>query len=291
MGSFLDKPETTHHTLPETGDAEEGNGLRAAMSCMQGWRVEMEDDHSLNVSLSAFGRPEYSFFAVFDGHGGKLVAKKAADQLLTHIANSTSWSKDHGNLDNLKNAIKEGFYAMDAALRQSPEQESGEDHSGSTAVCALLTPTHVIFGNVGDSRGILVENEGGKPKLRVATIDHKPNNPVELQRIQDSGNHVTMKRVNGDLAVSRALGDFAYKQFMVGESSELMPPEKQAVTCDPEFYVETRKEADAFLILACDGVWDVMENQTVAEKMFEWTAAGASNPRILPGNSLTRASN
>lgn len=203
---------------------------------------------------------------------------------------------------------------------QSPEQESGEDHSGSTAVCALLTPTHVIFGNVGDSRGILVENEGGKPKLRVATIDHKPNNPVELQRIQDSGNHVTMKRVNGDLAVSRALGDFAYKQFMVGESSELMPPEKQAVTCDPEFYVETRKEADAFLILACDGVWDVMENQTVAEKMFEvrrptrptrrpnaasstrppppppthnshraqWTAAGASNPRILSGELINQ---
>ena len=137
-------------------------------------------------------------------------------------------------------------------------------------MCALVTPTHIIFGNAGDSRGILVETAGGgAPAIALATEDHKPNNPEESKRIHDSGNHVSMKRVNGDLAVSRALGDFAYKNYMEGESAQRMPPEKQAVTCDPEFFFKARAATDAMLVLACDGIWDVMDNLTVAETLFQ----------------------
>lgn len=68
-----------------------------------------------------------------------------------------------------------------------------------------------------------------------------------------------MKRVNGDLAVSRALGDFVYK------NSPALPPEKQQVSCEPDIFVYERKHAeDQFIVLACDGIWDVMSNEECA---------------------------
>jgi protein phosphatase 1B len=84
----------------------------------------------------------------------------------------------------------------------------GDDHSGSTAITALVTPTHVFVGNCGDSRAILVRG-GNAVEM---SIDHKPYLPAETARIEAAGGTVAMRRVNGDLAVSRALGDFVYKQ-------------------------------------------------------------------------------
>ena len=64
-----------------------------------------------------------------------------------------------------------------------------------------------------------------------------------------------MRRVNGDLAVSRAFGDFCYKQ------ADHVTAAAQAVTCDPDFEVHMRNNStDEFLVLACDGIWDVMSN-------------------------------
>lgn len=84
---------------------------------------------------------------------------------------------------------------------------SGEDKSGTTAVCALISPTHIFVANCGDSRAVLYR--GGK--IGFSTQDHKPVNPVEKERIQNAGGSVMIQRVNGSLAVSRALGDYEYK--------------------------------------------------------------------------------
>ena len=92
---------------------------------------------------------------------------------------------------------------------------NGEDKSGTTAVCALITEQYVIFSNCGDSRGVLSRG-GGRPVM--ATQDHKPSNPPERERIQNAGGSVMIQRVNGSLAVSRALGDFEYKN-VDGETS------------------------------------------------------------------------
>ena len=136
-------------------------------------------------------------------------------------------------------------------MKALPEVVSGEDKSGSTAVCALISPTHFFLANCGDSR--LVLSRGGKAV--VATLDHKPVNPVEKDRIQKAGGSVMIQRVNGSLAVSRALGDFEYKQV------EGKGPCEQLVSPEPEVIIVERDEAnDEFLVLACDGVWDVMNN-------------------------------
>lgn len=111
--------------------------------------------------------------------------------------------------------------------------------------------------------------------------DHKPYLPGETARIEAAGGTVAMRRVNGDLAVSRALGDFTYKQ------SKNLRPEAQQVSAEPEFIVQERqKDSDEYLVLACDGIWDVMTNQDVATFACEKTREGIDNLGILAENLI-----
>ena len=140
-------------------------------------------------------------------------------------------------------------------MKELPEVVSGEDKSGSTAVCALVSTSHVFLANCGDSRAVI--SRAGT--ALVATYDHKPVNPIEKERIQKAGGSVMIQRVNGSLAVSRALGDFEYKQV------EGMGPCEQLVSPEPEITVHERDESDEFLVLACDGIWDVMNNNELCD--------------------------
>jgi len=254
MGAFLDKPKTD-----KQNDDGEGNGLRFGLSSMQGWRVEMEDAHSAIISLPN-SLKDWSFFAIFDGHAGDKVSAYCAKQLLEAITSNDDFLKNspgkEPTLDDIKRGIKTGFLNMDTKLREMPEIVSGEDKSGSTAVCALITPGHIFLANCGDSRAILCRNNG---KVHIATQDHKPVNPIEKERIQNAGGSVMIQRVNGSLAVSRALGDFEYKNVpSKGPCEQLVSPE-------PEISEVDRNDTDEFLVLACDGIWDVMSNEELAE--------------------------
>lgn len=89
--------------------------------------------------------------------------------------------------------------------------------------------------------------------------DHKPEDLEEHERIKSGGGFVQWNRVNGELAMSRALGDFRYKQNLEA------PLDKQLVICYPDISIHQRnKEEDWLMILACDGVWDVMSNDESA---------------------------
>lgn len=130
------------------------------------------------------------------------------------------------------------------------------DRSGCTAVAVLLTPTHIICANSGDSRAILCKDNKAYP----LSFDHKPANFVEYLRIQKAGGEVKMKRVDGDLAVSRGLGDFRYKRNVDMASDE------QKVSSSPEFIVTPRDvQKDEFILIGCDGIWDVITNEESAQ--------------------------
>lgn len=261
MGGFLDKPKTE-----KSEEIGEGNGLKYGVVSMQGWRVEMEDSHSAITGLPGDFK-DWSFFAVFDGHCGSGVSAHCAQNLLPTIIqteefkNILSKSGEAGDTDGgiesiIQRAIHTGFLQLDATMRQMPEVVNGDDKSGSTAVCVLISPTHVYIANCGDSRAVLCRR--GLPA--VCTLDHKPTVPAEKKRIQDAGGSVMIHRVNGSLAVSRALGDFEYK------SVEGRGPTEQLVSPAPEIYIEERKpEEDEFLVLACDGIWDVMSNEDLCQ--------------------------
>jgi len=260
----------------------------------------MEDAHTALPSLGTIGLKDWSFFAVFDGHAGSKVSKHCAEHLLETICATDDFKKAiKSNADPLSAAtpttttttpattasnndndpqnvpvtssasstggsaedivtagIRNGFLVLDEKMREMPEMVSGEDRSGSTAVCALVSPNKIYFGNCGDSRGMLVRNS----RVQFTTQDHKPVNPAERERIQNAGGTVMIQRVNGSLAVSRALGDYEYKQV------EGKGPCEQLVSPEPEVSIIDRdREGDQFVVLACDGIWDVMSNEELAE--------------------------
>lgn len=139
-----------------------------------------------------------------------------------------------------------------------------EEKSGSTAVIVLLTPSHIICANTGDSRALL--RRGGR--TLPLSFDHKPSEVPERLRIGEFGGLVKGKRVNGDLAVSRAFGDFGYKDNHHASDGTYTSrvASQQKVIVSPDFVVYPRNDSqDEFIILACDGIWDVASNKQLSE--------------------------
>ena len=131
--------------------------------------------------------------------------------------------------------------------------------AGCTAVAALLRGPELVVAWAGDSRGVL--SRGGKA-IALST-DHKPNQEKERTRIMQAGGFVKNVgghyRVNGNLNLSRAIGDLKYKANMA------IPPEGQIITAEPDVTQVTLGIDDEFMVLACDGIWDVMSNQEVVD--------------------------
>jgi len=260
-----------------------------AFSGMQGWRLTMEDAHMACSPIPVQNCPEplaegHAIFGVMDGHGGDFTSEFAASHFMGHFSKNPKLrhymhlsAKDQGDVTGismLRAALKESFTTLDADIRNQQKKINDKilaglkttsakgqvdlvkarqkiERSGSTCVVVMLTPSHIICANAGDSRAVL--QRGGK--VLPLSFDHKPSNIPELQRIENAGGGVKNKRIDGDLAVSRGLGDYAYKK------ANLRPVSKQKVVPDPEFVVYPRnQELDEFIVLACDGVWDVATN-------------------------------
>ncbi|KAI8099211.1 phosphatase 2C-like domain-containing protein [Halteromyces radiatus] len=242
MGQTLSEPVTNKIS-------DQGNDKRVmyGLSSMQGWRINMEDSHT---AIPCYKNTNASFFAVFDGHGGDSVAKYCGKYLHERIFQSQPF-KDR----RYRDALRWGNLVIDEDLRQDPSLR--EDTAGCTAVAALLTKDNVLYvSNAGDSRAVISTRNG---KAIPLSKDHKPNDALETARIKQAGGYVEFKRVNGSLALSRAIGDFGFK------SNTQLPPEKQAVTADPDITEHEMTDLDEFMVLACDGIWDCLRNQEVID--------------------------
>uniref|UniRef100_A0A7N8XGK1 Protein phosphatase 1G n=1 Tax=Mastacembelus armatus TaxID=205130 RepID=A0A7N8XGK1_9TELE len=139
------------------------------------------------------------------------------------------------------------------------KEEPGSD-SGTTAVVALIRGKQLIVANAGDSRCVVSE----RGKAVDMSYDHKPEDEVELARIKNAGGKVTMDgRVNGGLNLSRAIGDHFYKR------NKILPPEEQMISAMPDVKVLTLNEDHDFMVIACDGIWNVLSSQEVVDFISE----------------------
>lgn len=144
-------------------------------------------------------------------------------------------------------------------------EEAGQDpddclvQAGCTAVVAVKKGNELYVANAGDSRGVLSRAGKAIP----LSEDHKPAHETERSRIIAAGGFLSeiggVCRVNGNLNLSRAIGDLKYKN-----NSEL-PAKDQIITAQPDIRKITLTPEDKFFVLACDGVWDVMSNQEVVD--------------------------
>ncbi|XP_008808224.2 probable protein phosphatase 2C 6 [Phoenix dactylifera] len=219
------------------------------------------------------------FFGVYDGHGGSQVANYCRDRVhlalveeLRNVAeglggvSGDAWKKQwerafvecfqkvddevggkvsRGNVGAAADASAEGG---DLRLG-APSEPVAPETAGSTAVVAVIYSSHIIVANCGDSRAVLCR---GKRPLPLS-VDHKPNREDEYARIEAEGGKVIQwngYRVFGVLAMSRSIGDRYLKPWIIPE---------------PEVTIVPRTKEDDCLVLASDGLWDVMSNEEVCD--------------------------
>ncbi|CAF0906850.1 unnamed protein product [Adineta steineri] len=252
---FLDKPK-----LEKILERSSTYGFAA----MQGWRSSMEDVHKHLVSLDNYSWKLWSYFAIFDGHNGIDTAKNASDQLDAHLLNAlnhmlekqyhgkitsdTPIHSSHLDFNLLNAAIKQTYFKLDKDLRSVVK-----DDSGCVCITCLIGPEKIYLINIGDSRAIIISNNG---QVLAHTEDHKPDDPAEQERIHEAGGKISKSstgdvlRVENQLAMTRVLGDFAMDKHIVPPMADIVEYPRNLLA--------------SFIILACDGIWDVMTNEEVA---------------------------
>ncbi|KAM0844764.1 hypothetical protein ACQ4PT_056827 [Festuca glaucescens] len=289
MGVYLSTPKTDK--LSEDGENDQ---LKFGLSSMQGWRASMEDAHSALLDLDK----DTSFFGVFDGHGGKVVAKFCSKYLHREVLKSEGYAAG-----DLGTAVHRAFFRMDEMMRgqrgwrelqalgdkmnqftgmiegliwsprgsdsnvqhddwafeEGPHSDFSGPTCGCTACVAILRNSKLVVANAGDSRCVISRNGQAYNLSR----DHKPELEAERERILKAGGYIQMGRVNGTINLSRAIGDMEFKQ------NKFLSPDKQMLTANPDINTVELCEDDDFLVLACDGIWDCMSSQQLVDFIHE----------------------
>ncbi|KAK4265606.1 hypothetical protein QN277_026635 [Acacia crassicarpa] len=207
------------------------------------------------------------FFAVYDGHGGCQVANYCWERLhsvlVEEIHDADSSLDGSSWMDHWEKAFSNCFQKVDDEVAgicaennennndgtRSSNKPLAPETVGSTAVVVILCQNHLIVANCGESRAVLCR---GKEALPLSS-DHKPNREDEWARIEAAGGRIIQwngYRVLGVLAVSRSIGDRYLKPWIIPT---------------PEVKFVRREKKDECLILASDGLWDVMTNEEACE--------------------------
>ncbi|XP_051210478.1 protein phosphatase 2C 51 [Lolium perenne] len=288
----------------DTSSAEAGRGIllppclsHGAVSVI-GRRREMED--AVAVKRTFLSSPptaeavdgcggDEDFFAVYDGHGGARVAEACRDRMhvvlaeeLLRLRLAGTAAPSAGDALGMKEALAASFARVDgevvggaAAGADADVDEARSRTVGSTAVVAVVGRRRIVVANCGDSRAVLSRAGVAVP----LSTDHKPDRPDELQRVEAAGGRVINwngSRVLGVLSTSRSIGDYYLKPY---------------VSAEPEVTAVERTEKDEFLVLASDGLWDVVSNEMacrVARSCLNGHLAAAF-PESVSGRSATDA--
>ncbi|OIT24710.1 PREDICTED: probable protein phosphatase 2C 34 isoform X1 [Nicotiana attenuata] len=220
------------------------------------------------------------FCGIFDGHGpwGHFVAKKVRESIVSSLL--CNWQESLAeasvdpdlDLDSDKklqrfNIWKDSYLKACAAVDQELEHHPKIDtfYSGTTALTIVRQGEVIFIANVGDSRAVLATtcDDGNLVPVQL-TIDFKPNLPQETERIiQCNGRVFCLDDESGvhrlwlpdeespGLAMSRAFGDYCVKDF--------------GLISVPDVTQRHITSKDQFVVLATDGVWDVVSNQEAVE--------------------------
>lgn len=269
MGALLSQPVTDQKSGEKKGDF-----VSCGFTSMQGWRRTMEDAHDARVDMEVDGK-KFSFFGVFDGHGGDQVALYCEDGYYSTLTKNEFFKKgdytkalEQTNIEVDEQLKTEEVNAKLKTIGNGTLFDSfGDlvaDGVGCTSVVSLVIDNKIYCGNAGDSRCILYKGD----KVIPLSIDHKPSLQSEIDRIAAAGGKIEEGRVNGNLNLTRTLGDLFYKK------DEKLRPEQQIISCFPDVTVTPLDGTEKLLVLACDGIWDVLSNDQCIEKIEGYLSQG-----------------
>ncbi|XP_030073131.1 protein phosphatase 1F [Microcaecilia unicolor] len=223
--------------------------LLVSIHAIRNTRRKMEDRH---VSLPEFNQffglkdgLDRAYFAVFDGHGGLDATNYAATHLHINVGLHEKL------MANPAEALRDSFQRTDNMFLKRAKRE--RLRSGTTGVSALIVGNRLHVAWLGDSQIVLVRQS----KALMLMDPHKPDRKDERQRIEALGGcitHMGCWRVNGTLAVSRAIGDIDQKPYISGVADGAS---FQLMGCED------------YLVLACDGFFDSVKTWMVVELVLE----------------------
>ncbi|KAK4760116.1 hypothetical protein SAY87_023247 [Trapa incisa] len=219
-------------------------------SCMEDVYVCV-DDFAEDFGLENTNGGPNAFYGVFDGHGGKHAADFAGCHLLRFILEDKEFPQE------IEKVISSAFLRTDAAFAKACSLDAALA-SGTTALTAIIMGRLLVVANAGDCRAVLCR----RGKAIEMSIDHKPIYARERERIEASGGCVSSDGyLNGHLNVARALGDWHMEGMkIIGSNSDPGP-----LIAEPELITTNLTEEDEFLIIGCDGIWDVFLSQNAVD--------------------------
>ncbi|KAJ7527950.1 hypothetical protein O6H91_16G077600 [Diphasiastrum complanatum] len=218
-----------------------------------GGRQYMEDAHLRIDNLGTKFGPSFvgenagAFYGVFDGHGGQDAAHFVRENLLRFILDDVDFPSA------IDEAVRNAYLQTDHAFAEACLLDQDRS-SGTTALTALIIGRQLLVANAGDCRAVLCKHGKAVEMSR----DHKAACMKERARIEALGGYVDDGYLNGQISVARALGDWhltGLKEY--GANGPL--------TAEPEMRQTVLTEDDEFLIIGCDGLWDVFTSQNAVD--------------------------
>lgn len=277
------------------------------VSSVQGHRETMEDYHTVQTNI--YGRDDLTAVAVYDGHCGTRASKFCHDVMVDSVIRSAEF------LSNLENSLAAAMKQTSNAYTKQAMSHGWAD--GSTAVVAFIQGNDIVVGNIGDSRAVLGRRNQSTNLLENVdlTKDHKPCDEEELQRIKKAKGWVGKSFAEyqaakgsstfrltpgggsfkakpkarniglpdrvypGGLSVARTVGDVFIKQQCPG-----------AITDRPDIFRQRMCPLDELLVLACDGLWDVVSSAEAVALASSAVESGRDAADYLSGVALNRGS-
>ena len=206
------------------------------------------------------------FFAVYDGHGhlGLDASLKANYAMECYIRKNSKRIKHFRTDKQFRTLLKAGFKKSENLFKEASFDYTS---SGTCCISVLIQQNKCYIANLGDSRAVLCQTDSDN-NLRALELssDHKPNRTDEQERIERKGGRVGQMHYHGaplgpmrvwgneygpGIAVSRTFGDLRAKEI--------------GLTWEPEIDMIELKESDKFIVIASDGLWDVMEADEVVK--------------------------
>jgi protein phosphatase 1L len=253
-----------------------------------------------------------TFFSASAGNlASKYAASKLYDKILQNLPNlfagfaqddPESWKEEvRQNVTLAFEEVHDGFLEA-VEIVASPVIEAGSapsmDQSGTTATALVVTKDVILVVSLGDSRAVMSSRDGKNdngwtdfPSMAAIqlTPDHVASDPSERDLVIARGGSISsnkggLERVNGTLAITRSIGDANLSSVLSREPHVLVLDRKEIEKWCGE--LNKTKEIPCFVILASDGLWDVMSNQEAVDMVVDTILRGSNALEISGGGSL-----
>ena len=224
---------------------------------------------SFFVLQNEYDLKDFNIFCVLDGHGvnGHLVSRYVTKYFTSFFANNKKMNACNNNenaiyyrlIKNEYDILKRAFRHAEKDINKNTDIDA--NFSGTTCVMVFQVGEKIICANVGDSRAIIVKGSSVIP----LSVDQKPDDPEESKRIVQNGGEISQFEEDGEksgpfrvwkkgevypgIAMSRSIGD------LVASTLGVIP--------EPKFIEDKVDKDTKFIVIASDGVWEFLENETV----------------------------